>query len=277
MSELAHVVMTEDEEDEGDMSEDDEDDLLAKAYRTMQHRKTHKAKSPKAKGPKPQTYPCPVAVEFECNKMFTALSSAKMHKDFHFPPKHRCPYADSGCNKMFRSVSNATVYGKTHLPSTYPCPHSKKAGCHQMFRTPEAARKHGKATHGARHPGPKAEEFNCNKMFTSISPANHHTVVHGARGRRYCCPHTGNHKCKMIFLNPENAKEHGKTHNPLTPRTQKFSRCTVSMCVLAVAGVALVKQQVINRMELHKARGDLGDLAVYPNPVETPALLRVMD
>ena len=72
-------------------------------------------------------------------------------------------------------------------------------------------------------------------------------------------------------------KKHGKTHNPLTPRTQKFSRCTVSMCVLAVAGVALVKQQVINHMELHKARGDLEDLAVYPNPVETPAPLRVMD
>jgi hypothetical protein len=49
------------------------------------------------------------------------------------------------------------------------------------------------------------------------------------------------------------------------------------MCVLAVAGVALVKQQVINHMELHKARGDLEDLAVYPNPVETPAPLRVMD
>jgi hypothetical protein len=142
------MIVTEDKEDEDNVSEDVEDDLLTRAYCTMQHRKTHKSESPKAKSPKPQTYPCPVAVEFECNRIFTALSSAKMHKDFHFPPKHRCPYADCGCNGMFRSASNATVHEKTHLPLTYPCFQAKKVKCQQIPRTSEVAKKkHRKATH----------------------------------------------------------------------------------------------------------------------------------
>ena len=199
MSELAHAVVTEDEEAEDDMSEDVSDDCSQKHTVLCNIGRHIRPKALRRKALSPKRILAQLQSNSSATRSQAALSSAKMHKDFHFPPKHRCPYADSGCNKMFRSVSNATVHGEAILPPIYSCPHAEKQGCHQMFRTPEAAKKHGKATHGAKHPCPKAEAFNCNKMFTSISSANHHTVVHGARERRYCCPHADKRGPKRSF------------------------------------------------------------------------------
>lgn len=43
------------------------------------------------------------------------------------------------------------------------------------------------------------------------------------------------------------------------------------MCKLAVLGQALNRGSMEVHMKLHKSRGDLDDLATYPNPVEIPA------
>ncbi len=84
-------------------------------------------------------YPCPLAKEFNCSKVFTRKPTTKEHTDIHLGIKHPCPAAEAyRCTMLFSSKHGARRHVKMH-ESPFICP---RQACTARFKTVTDMLKH---------------------------------------------------------------------------------------------------------------------------------------
>jgi len=213
-------------------------------------------------------FPCPCAETHNCSRKFERRGSAMLHANkIHW--KKSTPM---GPTKM---PASSAVYGTGpdfQLPAPSVSPDSTQL---EHFEAPISEEKDIEVVVAStistadtkRIPCPHAEAHSCPRTFRGKWDAQKHGKVCTLLGYRFPCPYAETCNCPRTFKNRIGATRHGNFHN----RPSEVYICSVHMCKLAVSGQALNRDSIEVHMKLHKSRGDLDDLATYPNPVKIPA------
>lgn len=137
-------------------------------------------------------YPCPMAKETGCTRMYTVPETATNHANcVYHELGHSSPMAKATrCTKISTTSKDAKTHANSvHRKMRHPCPMAEETGCKSTFSGPGNATKHARYVHkGITFPCPFAESVGCDARDSAIVEMRKfmqmlYTLVSGSRVR----------------------------------------------------------------------------------------------